>query len=109
MERHHKFKKTGLKQGHLWHLNVSKEVSTKHYYGKIPQTLSGKSVYWGASLNGIHTIACNMGDKHELIICVPLQDHNLVLMEMWRDNLYLVQGLCGKVLVAAGGLQEWLL
>lgn len=60
-ERDHKFKKTGLKQGHLWHLPVSKDVSTKHHYGEIPQTLSRKSVSWGVSLKCMHTIAWRWG------------------------------------------------
>lgn len=35
--------KTQLKWGHLKHLQVSKEVLTRHQFGKNPQTLSGKS------------------------------------------------------------------
>lgn len=33
----HKINKTGLKQGHLQHLHISKEMPTWHHDGEIPQ------------------------------------------------------------------------
>lgn len=44
-EREHITNKMKLKQGHLKHLHVSKEVVTRHLYEETIQTLSGKSVH----------------------------------------------------------------
>ena len=83
--RDHKFNKTGLKQGHLQHLHMSKELPTKHRDGEIPQTPSGNSTCWRASLKCLHTNAHSTENKHEqLRICVQLQGHDLVwIREMW--------------------------
>lgn len=84
--KEHKINKMGLKWGHLQHLHVSKQMWTRHHYGKNqqqqqnnnnkhkksnPRTVSGKSAYWVACLKCLYTNACSIGNKHEeLEICV---------------------------------------
>lgn len=53
-ERYHRISKTGLMQGHFKHLHISKEVSTRHHYGAIPKTLSGKPACCRASLKSLY-------------------------------------------------------
>lgn len=62
----HKINNIELKQGHLRHFHVSKEVP---FGGDHPHQhmLSGKSACWGASLKCLYTNAHSIGNKHEEI------------------------------------------
>ena len=86
--RDHKINKTGLKQGHLQHLHVSKEVPTRHHYGEIPKTLSRESTCRGASLKCPYANARSMGNKREESeMRVQLQGYDLVgITETWWDG-----------------------
>lgn len=79
-----KIRKTGLKR-----LHISKEVPTRHIYGEISQTASGKSACWGAFLKCLQANAHIMGNKYEeLDICVHLQGCDPVgINGMWWDGL----------------------
>lgn len=48
-ERDNKILKTALGLSHLQHLDASKEGSTRHNYGQIPQIFSWNSACWSAS------------------------------------------------------------
>lgn len=89
-ESEHKISKTALKWGHLQYLHASKKAPTRHHYGKIPQTLSGQSARWAATLTCLCANAHSMGNQGEALeICVQSHNCGLVgMMEMWWDSLH---------------------
>lgn len=63
--RDHKISNIKLKQGHLQHFAISKEVPTRHHYRETSHTISKNSMSWGASFKCLYTNACSTGNNHD--------------------------------------------